>query len=98
MDRSWIFYWFICISAVGVIMPVYDKWAAVYNGNPKNRHKKRRVPQRTLLWIGGLGGAAAELCTMLCIRHKTRRMRFMVGLPIFAAAHLALLLLLLQLG
>ena len=37
------------------------------------------------------GGAAAELCVMLLIRHKTRHAKFMVGLPVMAAAHVIIL-------
>ena len=64
----------ICISAVGVIMTVHDKRAAI--------HKKRRVPERTLLLIGFLGAALPMLITMRCIRHKTQHKKFTVGLPL----------------
>lgn len=43
---------------------------------------RRRVPEATLLLIAAFGGAAAMLPTMLLIRHKTRKWKFMLGLPL----------------
>lgn len=60
-------------------MTVYDKWAA--------KHKKRRVPERTLLSLGIVGGAAAMYLTMKMIRHKTKKKKFMVGLPLEILLH-----------
>jgi uncharacterized membrane protein YsdA (DUF1294 family) len=40
---------------------------------------------------GAAGGAAAMLTVMLLIRHKTRHVKFMVGLPLIIAAQLCAL-------
>lgn len=82
MRDTYILLWFICISAVGVLMTVYDKLSAVHNGKAQAVHKKRRVPERTLLLIGFLGAALPMLITMRCIRHKTQHKKFTVGLPL----------------
>lgn len=79
MEGLVFFIWFILISAVSIIMTVYDKWAA--------KHKKRRVPERTLLSLGFIGGAAAMYLTMKMIRHKTKKKKFMVGLPLEILLH-----------
>ena len=79
MEGLVFFIWFILISAVSIIMTVYDKWAA--------KHKKRRVPERTLLSLGIVGGAAAMYLTMKMIRHKTKKKKFMVGLPLEILLH-----------
>lgn len=79
MEGLVFFIWFILISAVSIIMTVYDKWAA--------KHKKRRVPERTLLSLGFIGGAAAMYLTMKGIRHKTKKKKFMVGLPLEILLH-----------
>lgn len=92
MNETYILFWFICIAAVGVLMTVYDKLAAVHNGKSKEKHKKRRVPERTLLLIGLLGAAAPMLLTMLCIHHKTRHKKFTVGLPLEILLQAAVLL------
>ncbi len=69
-----LFYVYILlISIVTVTLTVYDKIAA----------KKRafRISEATLILCGIFGGAVAELITMLIIRHKTRHIKFMLGLP-----------------
>lgn len=80
MESLFFFIWFILISAVSIIMTVYDKSAA--------KHKKRRVPERTLLNLGLFGGAAAMYLTMRIIRHKTKKKKFMVGLPLEMLFHI----------
>ena len=79
MEGLVFFIWFILISAVSIIMTVYDKWAA--------KRKKRRVPEGTLLSLGIVGGAAAMYLTMKMIRHKKKKKKFMVGLPIEILLH-----------
>lgn len=74
--------WTIAISVVAVVVTIWDKRAA------KARH--RRVPEATLLWIGFFGGATAMFTTMQAIRHKTRKPKFMIGLPLMMILHVLL--------
>ena len=76
--------YYAAISFISFFLTVYDKTAA--------QAVKRRVPERVLLTVGILGGACAEWLTMLLIRHKTRKKKFMVTLPVFAAVHLAVII------
>ncbi len=69
------------ISTVSVIVTVADKVKAI-------RHR-RRVRERTLLILAALGGSVAMLITMLLIRHKTRHLKFMLGIPLIIAAQAA---------
>lgn len=55
----------------------------------RSRERAWRVPERTLLLLGFLGGAAGEFMTMLLIRHKTRKPAFMILLPLFIFLHAA---------
>ena len=72
--------YFIVISAITAIITVYDKFAA--------KHLPRmRIPERVLLIMGLMGGAAAEYVTMKIIRHKTRHKKFMRGLPAMIILH-----------
>ena len=66
------------ISLVTAIVTVYDKIAA-------KKRPRRRIRENTLLLLGLLGGAAAELVAMLLIRHKTRHRKFMISLPVIIA-------------
>lgn len=72
------------ISLVSATVTVYDKAAS--------RTGRRRVPERHLLLLGALGGSAAMYVTMLAVRHKTRHIKFMLGLPLIAAVQLSVLL------
>lgn len=63
------------ISLFSMIVTIYDKCIS-------KRQNCRRIPEITLILISVLGGSAAMLLTMLIIRHKTRHLKFMLGLPI----------------
>ena len=67
--------YFLIISLISLIITIYDKIAA----KTAPRH---RVPEKTLLIFGGLGGALVMYITMQLIRHKTRKKKFMIGLPV----------------
>lgn len=71
--------YYCIITIVGVIMAASDKRRAV--------KKRRRIPERTLLWCGALGGALGMWLTMKYIRHKTKKKRFMIGLPLLFLWH-----------
>ena len=74
--------WLIIISVTAVAVTVWDKHAA--------KARLRRIPEATLLWIAFFGGAAAMLATMQIIRHKTRKLKFMIGLPLMLVLHILL--------
>lgn len=76
--------YYAVISFISFFLTVYDKTAA--------QAGKRRIPEKVLLAVGIFGGACAEWLTMLLIRHKTRRKKFMVTLPVFAVVHLAVII------
>lgn len=73
------------ISLISMIITIYDKIAAKI----APRH---RVPEKTLLIFGGLGGAAVMYITMLIIRHKTKKKKFMAGLPVIIVLQAAAVL------
>ena len=55
-----------------------------------------RVPEATLLWLAAFGGSAAMYLTMHLIRHKTRHIKFMLGIPLIMGFQLVLILYLLH--
>lgn len=80
--------WVICgyvlfISLLAVSLTVHDKRRAKRHG--------RRIPERTLMLVGLLGGAPAMYATMRMIRHKTLHRKFMWGLPAEIALQAALI-------
>ena len=69
------------INAAAFLLTVSDKRRA--------KRRARRVPERTLFWTAALGGTPLTRITMLAIRHKTRKARFMVGLPLLLLLQIA---------
>ena len=69
------------VSLIAVIITVFDKSRAKCGG--------WRVRESTLLIVSALGGSIAMLFTMLLIRHKTRKKKFMVGIPLIIALQIA---------
>ncbi len=65
--------YFAVIAAVSVFLTVFDKTAA--------KNGVWRVSEAVLLFVGLIGGALPMYITMKIIRHKTRRKKFMLGLP-----------------
>ena len=76
-----LIFWWILVSLVAVVVTAWDKLAAKRQG--------RRTPEATLLWLGFIGGAEAMYLTMTLIRHKTRKPKFMLGLPLMIVLHIA---------
>ena len=81
--------WFALISLIAVIVTVADKIKA--------KRGKWRVPEATLMGISVFGGSVAMLVTMIMIRHKTKHMKFMVGIPIVIASQIAAAIVVLKL-
>ena len=77
----------VIISIISVIVCIYDKTAAKIA-------KKHRTREATLLGLSALGGSVAMLTTMLIIRHKTKHVKFMVGIPVIIVLQAALITLL----
>ena len=67
-----------------------DKRIAVSNGK-KGGKKRRRVPENTLLAGSFFGGGLGVLAGMLLFRHKTRKWKFRLGVPLLLAADLVIL-------
>ncbi len=71
------------ISIVSVIVCAYDKIIS------KKNRVELRVPERRLLLLSALGGSVAMLVTMLLIRHKTKHVKFMLGIPLIIILQIA---------
>ena len=64
------------ISLVSIIVCIYDKKIS------KKNKVELRVPEKNLLILSALGGSVAMFVTMLLIRHKTKHVKFMLGIPL----------------
>lgn len=75
--------WQAVLSLVDFALCGWDKRCA--------RLGRRRVPERRLLGLAALGGAAGLWVGMYRFHHKTLHWYFVWGAPLLFAAHLALL-------
>ena len=73
----------LIISVVSIIICVYDKKIS------KKNNVKLRVPEKRLLFFSAIGGSIAMFVTMLIIRHKTKHVKFMVGIPLIISLQVA---------
>lgn len=64
------------ISLISIIVCIYDKKIS------KKNRVELRIPEKTLLVLSALGGSVAMFITMLLIRHKTKHVKFMLGIPL----------------
>lgn len=60
------------------------------------RKHLRRIPESVLLWAALLGGSLGALAGMLLARHKTRKPKFYITLPLLLAAQMLVLFFLLR--
>lgn len=81
-----ILIYFIIINLTAVVLTLSDKQRA--------KNNKWRISEASLIIVGILGGAVCEYITMKSIHHKTKKAKFMVGLPliIFAQIIIAILI------
>ena len=69
----WIYY-LLAISVVASIITILDKLFAIKG--------KYRISENFLMCLAALGGGVCMYITMLLIRHKTKHIKFMAGIPL----------------
>ena len=85
-----LLYYLLIINAAGFLLMLVDKWKA-----KKNRW---RVRESTLLLVAALGGSVGSLAGMYLFRHKTRHLKFTLGIPLILAAQCFVVVLVMALG
>lgn len=75
----------LIISIVSVVICIYDKVVS------KTGKVALRTPEATLMLFSALGGSVAMLICMLIIRHKTKHLKFMIGIPIIILIQAAII-------
>lgn len=71
------------ISLISIVVCFYDKKIS------KKNKVELRIPEKVLLILSALGGSVAMFVTMLLIRHKTKHVKFMLGIPVIMALQAA---------
>ena len=70
----------LLINAVGFALMLIDKWKA--------KHNRWRIKEATLMTVAALGGSIGSLLGMYTVRHKTKHLKFTVGIPLILVAQI----------
>ena len=86
MDKIFFFFWIYVLIINVVSFAVYgiDKQKAVEG--------RWRIPEFTLLLTGFIGGAIGSFAGMKFFRHKTKKLKFRILVPVFMVLNLAVIL------
>ena len=90
MYKTAVAIYLAAISLISVIVCIYDKFASKHA-------TKHRTREATLLLLSALGGSVAMFVTMLLIRHKTKHVKFMLGIPLIIILQVAAVVAVMQL-
>lgn len=74
----------LIVNAAGFLVMTADKLLA--------KKKAWRIPERTLMGLALLGGSIGVLTAMYAVRHKTKHMKFVIGVPAILAAQIGIFL------
>ena len=77
----------LIINAAGFILMLVDKVKAKKN--------LWRIPEATLFLVAAIGGSVGSILGMYTFRHKTKHIKFIVGMPLILAAQIVIAILIL---
>ena len=83
-----ILLYLLIVNALGFLLMLVDKRKAQKN--------LWRIPESTLFLIAAVGGSIGSLAGMYKFRHKTKHLKFILGIPAILAAQIAAAFLLLR--
>ena len=70
----------LLINAAGFGVMLYDKYLA--------KNNLWRIPEKTLLGIAAFGGSVGCWLGMYIARHKTKHLKFTIGVPVILAVQI----------
>ena len=79
---QYFYAYLLIINALGFTLMLIDKHKA--------RKKRWRIPEATLMYVAALGGSVGSLIGMYTVRHKTKHLKFTLGIPAILIVQLAL--------
>ena len=71
----------LIINALGFLLMTVDKYKAKRN--------LWRIPEATLMTVAIIGGSVGSLIGMYTVRHKTKHLKFTVGIPVILVLQIA---------
>ena len=72
------------VNALGFLLMLVDKRKAQKN--------LWRIPEATLFAVAVLGGSLGSIAGMYSVRHKTKHLKFTIGMPLILAVQVILLI------
>ena len=78
-----LFGYLAVVSLCSIVVCIYDKKIS------KKNNVKLRIPEKSLFIWSAVGGSIAMYVTMRLIRHKTKHVSFMVGIPVIIVLQVA---------
>lgn len=75
----------LIINALAFLLMLTDKQRA--------RKNAWRIPEATLMGVAALGGSLGAVLGMRLFRHKTKHLKFSLGIPLMLAIHILLVIL-----
>lgn len=71
----------LTINALGFLLMTVDKYKAKKN--------LWRIPESTLMTVALIGGSIGSLVGMYTVRHRTKHLKFTVGIPVILVLQIA---------
>lgn len=79
---KYLLFYLLIINALGFLLMLVDKWKA--------KNKRWRIPEATLMGVAAIGGSVGSLIGMYTVRHKTKHLKFTLGIPAILIVQIAL--------
>lgn len=83
-----ILLYLLIVNAVSFLLMLADK--------QKAKKKLWRIPESTLLLSAAIGGSIGSLAGMYTFRHKTKHLKFTLGVPVILVLQMAAVFLFLR--
>ena len=74
INIKYVIIYFVIINLIGILAMYIDKKKAIKGS--------WRIQEKTLIMISVLGGGIGALIGMYLFRHKTKKLKFTMGIPV----------------
>lgn len=84
MTEHLVLLYLIIVNAAAFLLMLADKLKA--------KRGAWRIPEATLMGIAAIGGSIGALAGMYLFRHKTKHIKFTLGIPVILIGQIALVI------
>ncbi len=83
INIKYVIIYFVIINLIGILAMYIDKKKAIKGS--------WRIQEKTLIMISVLGGGIGALIGMYLFRHKTKKLKFTIGIPVIIICEVILI-------